>query len=44
MSVVFEIFAAAALLAIASLLNEILCELRLAKKDREDTNSQRTDK
>jgi len=42
MSVVFEIFVAGALIAIANLLNEILGELRLAKKDREDINSRRT--
>jgi len=43
MSVIFEIFAAGVLLAIANLLNEILGELKLAKKDREDVRSQRTD-
>ena len=43
MSVLFEIFAVGVLLAIANLLNEILGELKLAKKGREDVRSQRTD-
>ena len=42
MSIIFEIFAAGVLLAIANLLNEILGELRLAKRDREDAYSRRT--
>ena len=41
MSIIFEIFTVGALLLIATLLIEILNELRLAKKDREDERSQR---
>ena len=43
MSLIFEIFAVGAAFVIANLLNEILGELRLAKKDREDVRSRRTD-
>jgi len=40
-SVIFGIFIVVILLTIANLLNEILSELRLAKRDREDASSQR---
>lgn len=40
MNILFGIFIAGILLTIVHLLNEILSELRLAKKDREDARSQ----
>ena len=43
MNIVFGIFIVGVLLTIANLLNEILSELRLAKRDREDARSQRTE-
>lgn len=42
MNAIFGILLLAALLVIANLLNEILGELKLAKRDREDVRSQRT--
>lgn len=41
MSIIFGIFTVGALLVITTLLIEILGELKLAKKDREDERSQR---
>ena len=43
MNTIFGILLVGALLVIANLLNEILSELRLAKRDREDVRSRRTD-
>lgn len=42
MSIIFGIFVVGTLVIIANLLNEILSELQLAKRDREDARSQRT--
>jgi len=41
MSAIFGIIVVVVLVVIANLLNEILSELRLAKRDREDSKSQR---
>ena len=41
MSIFFQIFVVILLMIIASISNEILDELRLAKRDREDAHSQR---
>ena len=43
MNAIFGILLVGALLVIANLLNEILSELRLAKRDREDVRSRRTE-
>ena len=43
MNIIFAILLVGALLVIANLLNEILSELRLAKRDREDVRSRRTE-
>lgn len=41
MSIFFQLFVIVILFIIAGVLNEILGELRLAKKDREDERSQK---